>query len=213
VNAGQALLIFLGIPLAFAAIVYVIAFSRTWIHGDQGSELPGIENASGPIFITSIGSAPDPTRLPSELSSGVNGVVAGGGASGTFTGEVAEATAKQRKALRETIELAREISGRCFGLYVGPLADGNVSARAKHAQISGAATAVLLAVDTDRGVIEIVTGIDAITIIDDRTCELAALATRSGLEGGDLVGGLRDGLMLLAEHARAPRVWHLDDVA
>lgn len=212
-NAGQALLIFLGIPLGFAALVYVLVFSRTWIHGDQGSDLPGEDTASGPLFITSIGSAPDPTRLPSELVSSVNGAVAGGGASSSFAGGLEEPTAKQRKVLRETIELSREISGRCFGLYVGPLADGMVSARARHAQITGAATSVLLAVDPAKGDIEIVTGVDAVTIIDDRTCELAALSVKSGLEGADLIGGLRAGLLLLAEHARAPRVWHLDSAS
>ena len=49
--------------------------------------------------------------------------------------------------------------------------------------------------------------------IDDRSCELAVLAMRSNFAADDLVGGIRAGAMLLAEHARAPRVLHLNEPA
>ena len=50
-----------------------------------------------------------------------------------------------------------------------------------------------------------------IVTLDNRACELAVLAMKSCFGADDLVGGLREGVTLLAEHARAPRVLHLDD--
>ena len=47
--------------------------------------------------------------------------------------------------------------------------------------------------------------------LDNRSCELAALAMKSCFVADDLVGGIREGVMLLAEHARTPRVLHLED--
>jgi hypothetical protein len=120
---------------------------------------------------------------------------------------------KQRVAIADALDLAREISGRCFAAYVGPLEQGRESAIAKHAQIPGSETSVLIAVDPQARTIDIVTGTQAAIDIDDRSCELAILAMRSNFGADDLVGGIRAGAMLLAEHARAPRVLHLNEPA
>jgi hypothetical protein len=127
--------------------------------------------------------------------------------------ETGDLTPKQRVAITNAVELAREISGRCFAVYVGPLEQGRDSAIAKHAQILGAETAVLIAVDPDSRTIDIITGTQAAIDIDDRSCELAILAMRSNFDADDLVGGIRAGAMLLAEHARTPRVLHLNEPA
>jgi hypothetical protein len=127
--------------------------------------------------------------------------------------EASDLTPKQRVAITAAVELAREISGRCFAVYVGPLDQGRDSAIAKHALIPGAQTSVLIAVDPVARTIDIVTGTQAAIDIDDRSCELAVLAMRSNFEADDLVGGIRAGAMLLAEHARAPRVLHLNEPA
>ena len=118
----------------------------------------------------------------------------------------------QRDDLTRIVQRARSICGYAFGVYVGPLPDGHDSAIAQHALIPNAASAVLVAADPSSRTIEIVTGKNAAVTLDDRACELAALAMKSCFVADDLVGGLREGVNLLAEHARAPRVLHVDDV-
>jgi len=127
--------------------------------------------------------------------------------------ETGDLTPKQRVAISNALDLAREISGRCFAAYVGPLEQGRDSAIAKHAQIPGAESSVLIAVDLSSRTIDIVTGTQAAIDIDDRSCELAILSMRSNFAADDLIGGIRSGVMLLAEHARAPRVLHLNEPA
>lgn len=121
-------------------------------------------------------------------------------------------SAAQRKDVAGIINRAREICGLCFGVYVGPLANGRESALAQHAVLPDPAGGVLVALDPDSRTIEIVTGVDAVRILDNRACELAVLAITSCVAAEDLVGGIREGVLLLAERARTPRVWHLDDV-
>ena len=119
----------------------------------------------------------------------------------------------QVKDLQRTVERAREISGLCFGLRVGPLPQGRDSAVAAHALLPDAARAVLVAVDPAERLIEIVTGSAINAHLDDRSCELAILSMRSGFLAGDLVRGIKDGIDLLAQHARMPRVMNLDEPA
>jgi len=116
----------------------------------------------------------------------------------------------QRAALSQVVQRARSISGYCFGIYVGPLAAGRATAIAQHAVLPDPTSAVLVAVDPTERLIEIVTGKAVAIDLDDRACQLATLAMRSCFAADDLVGGLRDGVNLLAEHARAPKVLHLD---
>jgi len=115
--------------------------------------------------------------------------------------------------LQRTVERAREISGLCFGLRIGPLPQGRESAIAAHALLPDAARAVLVAVDPADRQMEIVTGSLVAVHLDDRSCELALLSMRSGFVAGDLVRGMKDGLDLLAQHARYPRVANLDEPA
>ena len=117
----------------------------------------------------------------------------------------------QRADLRKVVQRARAISGYCFAVYVGPLTEGRDSAIAQHVELPDAASTVLVAVDPSAKSIEIVTGVNAFTTLDDRACQLAALSMKSCFVNDDLVGGLREGVNLLADHARSPRVLHLDD--
>ena len=61
--------------------------------------------------------------------------------------------------------------------------------------------------------IEIVTGSVVARNLDDRACELAILTMTSCFQADDIVGGVREGVLLLAQHARHPRVLHLDEPA
>ena len=117
----------------------------------------------------------------------------------------------QRESVRSLVMRARDICGLCIGVYVGPLPNGRESAIAQHAVLPDPAGGFLVAVDVDARQIEIVTGVDAARILDNRSCELAILAMTSCFAGDDLLAGIREGVLLLSEHARSPRVWHMDD--
>lgn len=117
----------------------------------------------------------------------------------------------QRADLTRLVQQARAICGYGFGVFVGPLPDGRESAVTQHALLPDPAAAILVAVDPSARTIEIVTGASARITLDTRACELAVLAMKSCFLADDLVGGIREGVILLAEHARAPKVYHLDE--
>ena len=72
-------------------------------------------------------------------------------------------------------------------------------------------SAVLLAVDPGARRVEVVTGSTARRWLDDRACGLAILAMTTSFGTGDLSAGIVNGLRTLGEHARHPRVLHLDE--
>jgi len=115
------------------------------------------------------------------------------------------------KDLTRSVKLAREISGLAFGVYIGELPQGRESAFARHAQLPAAESAILVAVDPDARTIDIVTGKEAHISLDDRSCDFATLAFVSCANAGDIVGGVREALIVMAEHARAPKVYNLDE--
>lgn len=129
------------------------------------------------------------------------------------SGAVSPLSESQRSELARVVEAARSVCGFGFGVYVGPLPDGRDSALGHHAALPDAASAVLVAVDPSARAIEIVTGINTRSALDNRACEFAALAMKSCFVADDLVGGVREGVTLLAAHARHPQVMHLDDPA
>ena len=80
---SQALGLFAGIPIAFALLVVIAVNAGSWMRGDRDSQIPGVGQGHGSLFVASAGSAPDPSRLPREI--GMNaGPVAAGGADGTW---------------------------------------------------------------------------------------------------------------------------------
>jgi hypothetical protein len=116
-----------------------------------------------------------------------------------------------RRDLTRSVKLAREISGLAFGAFIGKLPEGRDSAIARHAQLPAAESAILVAVDPDARTIDIITGKDAHIFLDDRSCEFATLAFVSCAGAGDIVGGVREALVVMAEHARAPKVYNLEE--
>jgi hypothetical protein len=117
---------------------------------------------------------------------------------------------QQRASIESAVAEAERVSGLPFAVHVGPLEHGRESAELLHAGCPDPERTVLVAVDPVARLIEIVTGGSAAARLSDRTCGLAALAMASSFQAGDLVRGLRDGLRLLADHARGPEVRHLD---
>lgn len=115
--------------------------------------------------------------------------------------------------LRHVVEKARTISGFAFAIYLGPLPEGRASAVQQHAGLADPASSVLVALCPVRKVLEVVSGANVAVDLSDEACELAAVSMTTSFAAGDLVGGLRRGVIQLAEHARHPRVVHLDEPA
>ena len=117
----------------------------------------------------------------------------------------------QRSRLARSVASAEQATGLYVRLHVGRLDGGRAGAEALLAE--GGATArdtVLVAVDPAARGLEIVTGTRATSQVSDRTCALAALAMTSSFAAGDLVGGLVNGLQILADHGRRQHVRHLE---
>jgi hypothetical protein len=126
------------------------------------------------------------------------------------TGEVF--SARQRDDVARAIRGADEDTGLHFSVYIGSLV-GSTRERALqlHASLGAQADqSVLVAVDPGLRQTEIVTGHEAKRYLDDHACALGALAMTTQFSAGDLAGGLVNGLRTLAEHARHPKVLHLD---
>lgn len=119
-------------------------------------------------------------------------------------------SAGQRAEVDRALAAAHRSSGLPFSVYVGPLGEGAEAPAALHAGLANAERAVLVAVDPGTRQVEVVTGRVAAQSLDDRACALAVMSMTTSFAAGDLAGGLRDGIVLLGEHAKQPRVMHLD---
>jgi hypothetical protein len=117
---------------------------------------------------------------------------------------------------RAEIERARRIAETSadlrFCVYVGALTEDSRPAAVRlHAALADPASSVLVAVDPGGRRVEVVTGATSRRWLDDRGCALAVLAMTTSFTAGDLAGGIVNGLRSLGEHARHPRVLHLDE--
>lgn len=119
-------------------------------------------------------------------------------------------TPDQLARLRAAVARAEASTGLRFKVRVGSLPQGRADAESALATADDPASTVLVAVDPPARLLEIVTGPDAAARLDDRSCGLAALAMTSSFSAGDLVGGLVDGVRMLADHARSRDVKHLE---
>jgi hypothetical protein len=77
-----------------------------------------------------------------------------------------------------------------------------------HRALAAPARSILVMVDPDARALEVVTGSEVRRTLRDPQVELAVAAMQSLFAAGDLVGGLRRGIQMLAEHARAPLTLH-----
>jgi hypothetical protein len=112
--------------------------------------------------------------------------------------------------LQRIITHAEEQSGLAFSVFIGSWSDGRVGVLRKLAALQQPERTVLIAVNPAERVLEIVTGRLARIALDDRACELAAMSMTSSFAAGDLVGGIRDGVAVLAEHGRRSTVLWVD---
>ena len=118
-------------------------------------------------------------------------------------------SATDKVALDETIRKAEQLSRAEFSVFVGH-AEGEPRAFASslHATLVAPARSVLIMVDPDARAVEVVTGSQVRRTLRDTDVELAIAQMQTLFVAGDLVGGLRRGIQMLAEHARAPQTLH-----
>jgi uncharacterized membrane protein YgcG len=122
-----------------------------------------------------------------------------------------ELTPSQTEELRRAVRKAEDDSELAFSVYLGPT-EGEPRAHAQrlHAGLADPEQSVLVLCDPEARALEIVTGTTARRSLDDGQCALAAVSMQSSFEGGDLVGGLAQGLLQLGRCARSPRTLHSD---
>lgn len=105
---------------------------------------------------------------------------------------------------------ATRSTGAWFTAYVGALPAGHQSAVALHDSLEFPNTSVLVAVDPEQRLVEVITGSSMREALDDRACRLACLTMTSRFTVGDIAAGIRDGVVMLADHARPLPSLHTD---
>jgi len=120
-----------------------------------------------------------------------------------------EFSSAERHEIDRCIRAAEQASRYEFSVYVGR-AEGEPAdfARRLHASLVAPSRSILILVDPVARAIEVVTGVEVRRNLTDREVELAVLQMQSALAAGDMVGGLKRGISMLADHARAPETLH-----
>jgi uncharacterized protein DUF5130 len=115
-------------------------------------------------------------------------------------------TYRELARLDEALTMSSRETGLRFTLYLGDMGKPTrVQAEEMHAR-SGEdpSHAVLIAVSPGQRVVEVVTGAAAGRRLPDRACALAVLSMTASFAGGDLVGGIVNGLRQLSDQAGHP---------
>jgi hypothetical protein len=111
-------------------------------------------------------------------------------------------TSRQLMRLDEALRYADNLTGFTFSLYVGDLDEPVRETAVKlHTQLADPARCLLVAVSPNQGALEIVTGAVVRRRLLDRECELIALNMVRSFQGGDLAGGIVNGIVQLADHS------------
>ncbi|WP_395656178.1 DUF5130 family protein [Nocardioides sp.] len=124
---------------------------------------------------------------------------------------VGEFNSHERYQVDEAIRHAELVTRFEFSVFVGRV-DGEPRAFATrlHNSLVAPARSIMILLDPAARVLEIVTGGEVRRALSDREVELVALQMQSLFAAGDLVGGLRRGIQMLAEHAVGPETLHAD---
>lgn len=118
-------------------------------------------------------------------------------------------SSSERSRIESAIDQARRDTDLPFSVFVGDVDGGEQPSAARrvaellHSALEEPA-AVLLLVAPGQRRLEIVTGAASRERLDDRACALAAASMSSAFSGGDIVGGLTEGLRQLTSTARRP---------
>ena len=120
-------------------------------------------------------------------------------------------SAAERASLDEAIRQAEQLCRMEFSVFVGNAeGDPRAFATSLHNSLVAPARSILIMVDPTQRVLEVVTGGYVRRSLSDKEVELTAIAMQTDFAAGDLVGGLRRGIHMLADHARAPRMLHAE---
>jgi uncharacterized membrane protein YgcG len=120
-----------------------------------------------------------------------------------------EFSSGERYEIDRCIRAAEQASRYEFSVYVGKTeGEPKAFARRLHASLVAPSRSILILVDPNARAVEVVTGVDVRRNLSDREVELAVLQMQSAFATGDLVGGLKRGISMLADHARAPQTLH-----
>lgn len=120
-------------------------------------------------------------------------------------------TASERHEIDTAIRDAETVCRYEFSVFVGA-SEGETGpfANRLHAALTAPDRSVLVMVDPAARILEIVTGAEVRRDLDDGEVGLAALSMQTAFAAGDLVGGIRQGVLMLAQHARRPRMLHAE---
>ncbi|WP_372727655.1 DUF5130 family protein [Nocardioides sp.] len=118
-------------------------------------------------------------------------------------------TAAERTALDEAIRKAEQLCRAEISVFVGR-AEGEPRAFATqlHNSLVAPSRSILIMVDPSARALEVVTGGGVRRHLTDAEVELATLEMQSHFAEGDLCGGLRRGIAMLADHARPANTLH-----
>ncbi len=120
-------------------------------------------------------------------------------------------TASERHEIDRAMRDAETMCRYEFSVYVGGSdEEARPFAERLHAALVAPARSVLILVDPAARILEIVTGTEARRVLDDAEVKLAAMTMQTAFAAGDLVGGIKAGVMQLADHARRPTLLHTD---
>jgi len=124
-------------------------------------------------------------------------------------------SAGERFEIDRAIRAAEEMSRYEFSVFVGRSQVGDDGdprdyAVGLHAALVAPSHSVLLMVDPVARVVEVVTGSVVKRTLTDHEVQLAILEMQTAFSAGDLVGGLKRGIDMLAAHARAPQTLHAE---
>lgn len=120
-------------------------------------------------------------------------------------------TAAERHEIDKAIRDAETMCRYEFSVYVGAAdQESRPFAERLHAALVAPARSVLVLVDPAARIVEIVTGAEARRVLDDAEVKLATLSMQTAFAAGDLVGGIKAGVLQLADHARRPAMLHAE---
>jgi len=115
----------------------------------------------------------------------------------------------ERHEIDKAIRAAEQSSRYEFSVFVGAAtAEPRVHAQRLHESLVVPDRSILILVDPTAHALEVVTGTDVRRTLSDSAVRLTVLQMQSAFAAGELVGGIRQGICMLAENARAPQTLH-----
>jgi uncharacterized membrane protein YgcG len=120
-------------------------------------------------------------------------------------------SASERHDIDKAIRDAETMCRYEFSVFVGASqGETRPFAERLHAALAAPDRSVLLMVDPAARILEVVSGAETRRELDDAEVKLAVISMQTAFAAGDLVGGIKQGVLQLAEHARRPRLLHAD---